>query len=152
MGSPGKKFLFIVQGEGRGHMTQAIGLYQLLKQHGHQVIHIFIGKSNRRIIPSYFFDHFDVPIEMIDSPNFITDKLNKAIRLGASIIYNAGFLNKYWTSLDQINRVVKASMPDAIVSFYDFKALFFAGILYKTARLFMKSAEKQQRKKKHKKR
>ncbi|MBN1759794.1 MAG: hypothetical protein JW863_15815 [Chitinispirillaceae bacterium] len=32
------------------------------------------------------------------------------------------------------------------------KALFFAGILYKTARLFMKSAEKQQRKKKHKKR
>ena len=120
MGSSARKFLFIVQGEGRGHMSQAIGLSQILKQKGHELTHVFIGKSKRRKIPSYFLDHFDCPTETLDSPNFVTDRSNKAIRLGPSIFYNIRFLKKYWNSIVRIDRVVKHEKPDSIICFYDF--------------------------------
>ena len=32
------KFLFIVQGEGRGHLTQAITLEEILRRNGHEEI------------------------------------------------------------------------------------------------------------------
>ena len=32
------KFLFIVQGEGRGHLTQAITLEEILRRNGHEVV------------------------------------------------------------------------------------------------------------------
>ena len=34
------KFLFIVQGEGRGHLTQAITLEEILRRNGHEVVEI----------------------------------------------------------------------------------------------------------------
>ena len=36
------KFLFIVQGEGRGHLTQAITLENALRHNGHQVVEILV--------------------------------------------------------------------------------------------------------------
>ena len=34
------KFLFIVQGEGRGHFTQAITLEEMLLRNGHEVAEV----------------------------------------------------------------------------------------------------------------
>lgn len=34
------KFLFIVQGEGRGHFTQAITLEDMLLRNGHEVVEV----------------------------------------------------------------------------------------------------------------
>ena len=39
------KYLFVVQGEGPGHMTQAIVLSRMLQKHGHEVAEILVGKS-----------------------------------------------------------------------------------------------------------
>lgn len=39
------KYLFIVQGEGRGHLTQAISLSQMLRRHGHEVVEVLVGKK-----------------------------------------------------------------------------------------------------------
>ena len=36
------KFLFIVQGEGRGHLTQAITLENVLLRSGHEVVEILV--------------------------------------------------------------------------------------------------------------
>ena len=107
MTSGNKKFLFLVQGEGRGHMTQAISLYQILTKRGHEVQHIFIGKSERRQIPDYFLKTFDVPVEPLNSPNFICDSQNKSIHLITSIIYNTRYLKTYYRSLKRIDEVVK---------------------------------------------
>ena len=49
------KYLFIVQGEGRGHLTQAISLSQMLRRHGHEVVEVLVGKSSNREIPAFFF-------------------------------------------------------------------------------------------------
>jgi len=40
------RFLFIVQGEGRGHMTQAISMHDILVRNGHEVVEILIGKKS----------------------------------------------------------------------------------------------------------
>ena len=39
------KILFIIQGEGRGHLTQALSLRQKLTDEGHQVVGVLVGKS-----------------------------------------------------------------------------------------------------------
>ncbi len=112
--------MFIVQGEGRGHMTQAITLYELLIKAGHEVSYVFVGKSNRREIPSFFFGRIKCPIEKIYSPNFITDKDNKSIRLRATVWKNLVKSHQFISSLIQINRKVKETQPDVIINFYDF--------------------------------
>ena len=39
------RYLFIIQGEGRGHLTQAMTLERLLTSHGHEVVKMLVGKS-----------------------------------------------------------------------------------------------------------
>lgn len=125
MTSGNKKFIFLIQGEGRGHMTQAISLFQILTRNGHEVLHIFIGKSSKRQIPGYIFEAFSVPVEPLNSPNFISDSQNKSIRLIPSIIYNSKYLKTYFRSLKRIDEVVKEVKPDALINFYDFLGGFY---------------------------
>ena len=39
------KILFIIQGEGRGHLTQALSLRQMLQTEGHEVVGAMVGKN-----------------------------------------------------------------------------------------------------------
>ena len=48
------RFLFVVQGEGRGHLTQAISLGEMLRRHGHEVVEVLIGKCSNRELPASF--------------------------------------------------------------------------------------------------
>ena len=48
------KILFIVQGEGRGHLTQAISMEKLLRSNGHEVVEVLVGKSESRRLPGFF--------------------------------------------------------------------------------------------------
>ncbi len=114
------KYLFLVQGEGRGHMTQAIELASILNSNGHEVVHTFIGQSDRRVIPKYFIEKIASEITAIPSPNFILDKKNKALNLPRSIAYNSLFLNKFKKSLDKIHQKVKQTKPHVIINFYEF--------------------------------
>ena len=42
------RVFFIVQGEGRGHLTQALTTEALLRSAGHEVAEVLVGKSNAR--------------------------------------------------------------------------------------------------------
>ena len=136
MTSRKKRFIFLVQGEGRGHMTQAISLFQILTKNGHEVLHIFIGKSQRRKIPEYLLKAFDVPVEPLNSPNFISDSKNKSIRLIYSILYNSRYLKTYNKSLKRIDEVVKKLQPDVLINFYDFLGGFY-NLLYRPSFKFI---------------
>ena len=50
------KYLFIVQGEGRGHLTQAIAMYHLLKRSGSEVVEVLVGKSRCAELPAFFLE------------------------------------------------------------------------------------------------
>ena len=45
------KCVFIVQGEGRGHMSQSLALKEYLVGAGHQVEAVFVGTSNAASLP-----------------------------------------------------------------------------------------------------
>ena len=46
------RYVFIVQGEGRGHLTQAISMERLLRENGHEVAAVLVGKSPARRLPA----------------------------------------------------------------------------------------------------
>ena len=50
------KFIFTVQGEGRGHLTQAISFTQIAREAGHEVVGYAVGSFQGRKIPSFFLD------------------------------------------------------------------------------------------------
>lgn len=52
------KILFIVQGEGRGHLTQAISMEKLLRSNGHEVVEVLVGKSESRRLPGFSYETF----------------------------------------------------------------------------------------------
>ena len=114
------KFLFIVQGEGRGHLTQAISLYDMLVKNRHEVCHVVVGKSKRRELPLFFLDQIQAPIDQMESPNFIIDKKGKSVKLFSSILVNLFKLPTFIKSINRIDKLVKSEQPDVIINFYDF--------------------------------
>lgn len=113
------KFLFIVQGEGRGHMTQAIAFSNLLQRQGHELLCVLVGKSKRRTIPDFFIREIQAPVSLLESPNFEADGAEKKILLGKTIRKNLTKVPVFWKSLQQIDQTVKSLNPDIILNFYD---------------------------------
>lgn len=111
--------MFIVQGEGRGHMTQALAMEQVLKQAGHQVCGIIIGTSKRRDIPGYFKQKVKAPLHQVTSPNFYFDKVSKSINLWKTGLFNLVAVPKFLGELMKIHRLVKKTKPQVIINFYD---------------------------------
>ncbi|MDQ3109524.1 MAG: glycosyl transferase [Bacteroidota bacterium] len=111
--------LFVVQGEGRGHMTQAIALRQLLEKNDYKVCGVIVGTSERRNIPEFFLQKFTgVPVERVQSPNFIT-KNNRGINIGATMWHNFKRLKTYFRSAKKIREKVAELNPDMIINFYE---------------------------------
>lgn len=119
------KFIFLVQGEGRGHISQAISLYSILTGNGHEVSAALIGKSPRRKVPEYFYTRLPVFTASYHSPNFIVARNRKGINLVGSFLYNFLKAPLYFLSILQIRKVVKAKNPDVIVNFYDILGGFY---------------------------
>lgn len=129
------KFLFIVQGEGRGHITQAIALYDMLKSEGHEIVHVMIGKSKRREVPEYFFQRIKSEIVLYESPHLVFDAQNKKLQLLLTLIINSLRIVYYLKSLLTINRNVERTNPDVIINFCDSLAGLYSYIFRPKARV-----------------
>lgn len=120
------KFLFIVQGEGRGHLTQALALEDMLKRTGHEVSKVLVGKSGNRTLPSFFSDHISAPVELFDSPNFRPSSVNKRFNLLWSIFFNLIRIPLYIKSMFFIRGRIRKEKPDMVINFYE----VLAGLTY----------------------
>ena len=101
------KILFIVQGEGRGHLTQAISMEKLLRSNGHEVVEVLVGKSESRRLPGFFIRNIQAPVKQFISPNFLPTHANKRVNLTRSILYNLLKVPEYAESICYINRHIK---------------------------------------------
>jgi uncharacterized protein (TIGR00661 family) len=115
------RFLFIVQGEGRGHLTQAISLADILRRHGHEVVETLVGKSHSRELPEFFRRKMNTPIRVYDAPSFIFGKDKKHIDAMKTFLYNVNpqKLKRYGDSIELIYQRVKQQKPDMVVNFYE---------------------------------
>ncbi len=114
-----KKFILAVQGEGRGHMTQALSMYDLLTEQGHTVCAVLLGSSGSRDIPGFFFEKIKCPVIQLQSPNFVTDKKNKSINITRSVVHNFGKLKTFRKSLRAIDNLLKEHEPDVVINFFE---------------------------------
>jgi len=120
------KFLFVVQGEGRGHITQAMTLNDMLVKNGHEVVSVMVGKSNFRELPIFLTQKFGDKILRFDSPNFLPASKNKKTNIWFSIVYNLLKTGHYVKSILFIHRQINKNKVDMVVNFYD----LMAGLTY----------------------
>ena len=120
------KYLFIVQGEGRGHFTQALSLKSLLEKNGHEVVQIMVGSSAKRILPAFFTEKINSEVVQFQSPNFLPTPKGKHSSLIISILYNLLLLPVYIKSILSIRSTIIEKQPDVVVNFYE----LMCGITY----------------------
>lgn len=124
------KFLFIVQGEGRGHLTQALTLEEHLRRRGHEVVEVLVGKSRYRQLPAFFTDGIKAPVGRFESPNFLPMPANRKNNITGSIAYNLLRLPSFLKSMLYIRRRIRETQADVVVNFYELLTgltwLFFA--------------------------
>ena len=109
------KFLFIVQGEGRGHFTQAITLEEMLLRNGHEVVEVLVGKSSTRTLPGFFNRSIHAPVKRFISPNFLPTADNKRANLTKSFAYNLLKLPEYIRSMYYINQGDRGGSCDQLL-------------------------------------
>lgn len=113
------KVMFIVQGEGRGHLTQAITLAESLRAGGHEVTEVLVGRSASRRLPSFFEERIAAPVRRFESPNFLPTARNKRSHVARSVAYNVCRLHRYAASIMLLRRRIAASGADIVVNFYE---------------------------------
>lgn len=113
------KYLFIIQGEGRGHLTQAIALAEMLQKNNHQVVGALIGTSDGEKIPAFFTEKFSSKSIAFASPCLVYCKKTKALDIRKTFTNGIFKLNTYISSLRKINTTINQLNPDVIINFYD---------------------------------
>lgn len=113
------KYLFIVQGKGRGHLTQALTLEERLRAEGHEVVEVLVGKSHTRELPSFFREHLNAPLRRFESPNFLPTPANRENLQIRSIFYNMTRIVAFCRSIAFIKRRIKETKADVVVNFYE---------------------------------
>lgn len=113
------KILFVVQGEGRGHLTQAITMEKLLRNNGHEVVEVLVGKSESRRLPGFFNRSIQASVKQFISPNFLPTQANKRANLPRSVAYNLLKVPEYVESMLYIKRRIQMTGAEMVINFYE---------------------------------
>ncbi|WP_304235558.1 glycosyltransferase family protein [Jiulongibacter sediminis] len=116
------RILFIVQGEGRGHMTQAISLNQQLSQTRHEVVACLIGKETPDDFCSTVEEQLNIPTHFFASPGLAYKVEGKGLSLKNTLLNNFGKTGRYLKSLNMMHHWIASYQPDIIINFYDLLA------------------------------
>jgi uncharacterized protein (TIGR00661 family) len=114
-----KKVILVIQGEGRGHMTQALTVAGFLRKKNYDIAHIIVGISPFRNVPDFLQKAFSDRITQVHSPNFIRGSEEKSIKIWKSIIYNLFHFRRFYQSIKKIKRIVRKEKPELIINFYE---------------------------------
>jgi len=113
------RFLFTVQGEGRGHFTQALSLAAILRKHGHEVVAVLVGKSDSRQIPPFFMNKIGAPVAEFSSPNFTSFYKQKRPSIFFTVVNNSSRSFIFRESLLFIKQQIEQYRPDKVINFYE---------------------------------
>jgi uncharacterized protein (TIGR00661 family) len=111
--------IFIIQGEGKGHMSQSIALKEHLEEAGHTVESVFVGGRPGNTVPAYFKEAFEGLMETFQSPYFLRTPNQKGIYLGRSLLANLLRSATYLGEARRISRAIRSASPDVVFNFYD---------------------------------
>lgn len=111
--------LFVVQGEGRGHLTQAMALRCMLREAGHRIEGVVVGKSQGQEMPAFFRAAFDGPVTHVESPSFVSDGADRSVRPWATLLREVGRTPTFWRGLETLDAAIERHEPDVVVNFFE---------------------------------
>ncbi|MFO8233203.1 MAG: glycosyltransferase family protein [Longimonas sp.] len=110
---------FTIQGEGRGHLTQALALQDILQTAGHDVVGAAVGRPEQGTWPDFFVDAIAGPLTPLRSVSIATDPVTHAVRPAVTAwramrraFFDSRPLNTLQAALDRAN-------PDVIINFFE---------------------------------
>ena len=112
------RFLFVIQGEGRGHQTQAIALAQILQKEGHTIMAL-VGVPDGETLPTLLAQESCFPCQTFRSPNLVYDLKTNALSIRKTIFSNVRAFPIYLQSIRKIEETIQSFSPDTIINFYD---------------------------------
>jgi uncharacterized protein (TIGR00661 family) len=107
-----------ILGEGRGHMTQAIAVKEMVERAGHRIVSVVLGMGQHRQAPPFFASAMKMPIEQIPTLDF-SYKNNRNVNLLNTLVGTVRKIPAYWSGVQKIRDVVRNSEPDIIVNFFE---------------------------------
>jgi uncharacterized protein (TIGR00661 family) len=110
--------MFTVQGDGRGHMTQAIAAAQTLERQGHEIVAVTVGTNPSRTIPEFFCREFGDRLKPIASPGF-SFRAGKGVDTFGTLRQAVSGLSNYRESLATIESFIEHEHPDLIINFLE---------------------------------
>ena len=119
------KMMFCVLGEGRGHMTQAMAVKEIVEAAGHQIVAVTLGVSAHRPMPEYFASAMKTPVRQLPTLEF-KYKNSRAVSNTATLLGVFGSLPKYFRLVRQLEAVVRETQPDVILNFFEPIAALYA--------------------------
>lgn len=119
------KMMFCVLGEGRGHMTQAMAVKEMVEAARHQIVAVTLGASAHRPMPEFFASAMKTPVRLLPTLEF-KYKNNRAVSNGATLLAALGNLPKYFRILRQLDAIVAETQPDVILNFFEPMAALYA--------------------------
>jgi uncharacterized protein (TIGR00661 family) len=112
------KIFFTVQGEGRGHLTQAMATAACLSRLGHELVGVVAGSNGVRELPEYFVHGFPVPVGSLPSPGFVL-RGNRSI----DPVATAGRALRQWgvyrRSVADLRARIEASGAGLVLNFFE---------------------------------
>ena len=102
-------------------MTQALASSKILREDGHTVTGLIVGKVSRRDIPKFFLTSADTFVGFYPTPEFFYSKSNRKVSITKTILYNLtpARIYSFFGSLRYINKLLAEHKPDLVLNFYE---------------------------------
>ena len=113
------KFLFVIQGEGKDHLSQALLMEEMLMRSGHKVVELLVGSSEDYKLPGFFNRNVCSTVKRFISPNYFTDCKAESNTLKKKIADSLLSVPEYYKSMCYIhNRIIKTG-AEVVINFYE---------------------------------
>jgi uncharacterized protein (TIGR00661 family) len=112
------KIMFAVQGDGRGHMTQAIAASHILEAEGHEIVAVTVGTNPSRKLAEFFTHAFRERVIPIESPGF-SFTAGKGVTTAGTVRQAITGLHRYRNSLRILETTLDKTQPDLLINFLE---------------------------------
>lgn len=113
------RVLFLVQGEGRGHLSQALALKELLDAAGHTLVGVLVGGSEERPLPGYFAAGLGMDPMTHPSLRTVAGRDRAGVSPLRTVTHNLRRYPAYRAAVGRIRSVILDLRPDLVVNFYE---------------------------------
>ena len=104
------RFLFVIQGEGRGHQTQAISVAQMVQSQGHEIMAL-VGVPDGETLPTLLKQQSYFACQTYKSPNLVYNSKNNALSIPKTVFKNLRAFPHYIQSIQKIEEILHTIIP-----------------------------------------